>query len=109
MKLRAQRVAELVHQCVAKELLRQLPGRDLSVARVEVSDDLRHATVWFTRAKDARGTEAEAMDMLAQHHNDLSRAVAKSLKTKFTPKLHLRLDGGSQHAQRIDELLKKLK
>lgn len=103
------RVAEEIRHTLAMVFERAdfrdpaLMDRRLTVTEVRMSPDLRHATVWvvpFGLAPDA--TLTKALNHAAPW---LSGQVAKSVRTKFAPKLSFRHDPVPDEAARIDRLL----
>lgn len=108
MKQRSERIAELVRQTVGTSLVRKLPGQYLTITKVEVSDDMRHTHVWVSRALHVNEPTEKLLDFLNGYKKELQEQIASSLKTRFTPKLHLHIDDGNKYADKIDSLLNKL-
>jgi ribosome-binding factor A len=105
-------VGETIRQVVADALTRG-ELRDpriglVTVTRVDVSGDLSHARVYVS----PQGDDAErirALEGLRSASGFLRSMVAKVLTTRSVPELHVELDRGLQHAQRIDQLLAELR
>jgi ribosome-binding factor A len=106
---RTARLNELVHHIVADELERIDDERlDLvTVMKVEVEPDLRHATVTYDAL---RGPEAdtEVLGALAEHRVRLQAAIARQARTKRTPELSFRPDEVERQAARVEEILRDL-
>lgn len=108
---RPEQVGETLRQVVADALTRGL--RDprvgfVTVTRVEVSPDLSHARVYVA----VPGDEAEqerSLEGLRSASGYLRSLAAKVLTTRSVPELHIELDRGLQHANRINELLDGLR
>ena len=108
---RPERVAEVIRQTVAEFLTGNV--RDprvgfVTVTAVEVSGDLGHARV---RVSVMGGEEdkAKSLEGLTSAARFLRAQIAKELPLRTTPELHFELDRGLEHAQRIDQVLRKLK
>ncbi len=110
MSQRTQKVSSLVQQIVAAELA-QLPGAArLTVTGVDVSPDLRHATIWIgvlaPGNDDTRVAKLFQVALDAREH--LQDAVARQLTTKFVPRLALEQDIGGAYADRMTRLIRGL-
>lgn len=104
MSQRVRRVESVVLQTVARclpELMSSGSGR-VSVTAVEVTPDLRQATVWVDILGDDSG---EIFNQVVGLKPQLQRQVAAAMTTKFVPKLHLRQDKGGEYADHISRLL----
>ena len=78
----------------------------ITVTRMDVSPDLRHATAWIGVVGGVDGQQA--VTRLQGLVGAFQAAIAKGLATKFTPRLHFRLDTNAQYAADIDQLLKQV-
>jgi ribosome-binding factor A len=91
---RSLRMAEAIREVVAKAILFEVADprvRSVTVLRVEVSGDLRHATIYVS----IMGTEPERHRSLAglNHATGFLQArVAARLQTRFTPVLAFKHD-----------------
>jgi len=56
-------------------------------------------------SEDEKATSLEGLASAARY---LRAQLAKELPLRTSPELHFRLDRGLEHAQRIDQVLKKL-
>ena len=73
----------------------------VAVTRVELSADLRHATVLLDLLEGEEG-----LLWLFQRDRGFFRSeLAKELDLRYTPELHFREDEALRWARRIDELL----
>jgi len=110
MSQRTERIGDLIRRELAELLRREM--RDPRVAQatvtaVEVSRDLGHANVRVSVV----GTDAEraaAVDALDNARGFLRRELAARLSLRVTPELHVFLDRGAEHSQRIADLLDSL-
>ena len=109
MSQRVAKLESLIQQIVATALV-DLLERDAAratVTRIDVSPDIRNATVWIGLLADGNAREAlwariEAVRPEIQH------AVGAKVTTKFVPRIHLRHDTGGEYAAEIDRLLRRI-
>jgi len=104
---RVYQVEEVVRRTVAARIPMELPdlAPQVTVTRMDVSPDLRHATAWIGVVGDIDGDKA--LQRLSGLVGVFQAAIAKDLATKFTPRLHFKLDTNAQYAEDIDRLLKQ--
>ena len=104
---RVYQVEEVVRRAVAAQIPMELPdlAPNVTVTRMDVSPDLRHATAWIGVVGAIDGEKA--VERLHGLVGAFQMAIAKALATKFTPRLHFKLDTNSQYAADIDQLLKQ--
>lgn len=100
---RPQRVAELLHQEVSRIL--QAEAKDprvagLTVTRVRISADLRHAKVYFTVGA-GRVSPADVEDGLHHAQGFVQRLVGLRLRLKHTPALQFVRDEELERAERL--------
>lgn len=104
---RSLRIAEAIREVVASAVLFEVSDpriRAVTVLRVEVSQDLRNATVVVS----IMGTEAErklTMKGLRHATGFLQSRVAARLQMRFTPMLAFKLDDGVQKSVEIGRLI----
>jgi ribosome-binding factor A len=106
MTQRSQKVASNVQRIVAAELV-NLGDARVSVTAVDVTPDLRQATIWVGFVGEATAAEA-ALKKLDEARSELQAAVAGSLKSKLTPKIKFKLDTSGEYAESISRLIDKL-
>lgn len=112
MHHRATRVAEAVKAEIASLLLLKIQdvrinSATLSVTDVEVTGDLRHATVYIS----VLGTEEEqkaAMAGLKSATGFIRTAVGQAIKLRATPELHWKLDASLERGARLNALMGQL-
>jgi ribosome-binding factor A len=108
---RPERLAELIRQQVASFLTAQV--RDprigfVTVTGVEVTPDLGHAKIRVS----VMGTDEErarTLEGLGSAARFLRAELSRELRLRTSPELRFELDRGLEHAQRIDQVLKRLK
>ncbi len=110
MSHRTEKVESLVQQVVARQLLEYL-GNDsarVSVTGVDVSPDIKQATVWLGILAELEDQRQELLDRVLDYKSEIQHELAATITTKFTPKLDFKLDAGGAYAQHIDKLIKGL-
>ena len=108
---RTARVNEVVREVLADELERIAdPALGLlTITGVEVTPDLRQATVYYSALIPAEG-EAEpntagALEVARPH---LQAAIGRQVRMKYTPLLVFREDPAIRTGERVDEILRQL-
>jgi ribosome-binding factor A len=104
---RTLRVNEVVHEALADELERCSDPRlaMVTVTGVEVSPDLRHATVFYADLGRHDAATLAALRSAAPH---LRAALGEEVRLKYLPKLHFREDPAIERGQRVEEILRGL-
>lgn len=106
-KLRPARVGEQMREILAQLLREGLKDPRVgfvSIIRVEVSGDIRHAKTFVS----VMGSDQEKKDTLrglSSAAGFLRSELAKRLQLRYTPELHFVLDESIEHGQRIAQLL----
>jgi ribosome-binding factor A len=102
---RSLRVNEVVHQTLADELERMADPRLelVTITGVEVSPDLRHATVFYGSLD-----QPDAAAALASAAPRLRSALGREVRLKYLPALHFREDPALEAGQRIEQILRDL-
>ena len=106
---RPERVAEEFREVLAEEIPRLKDPRVgfVTVTRVEVSPDLRRATIYYTvmgKKRDLRATRAG----LQSARSHLRGVLGQQVRLKFTPELEFEEDVGLAQVERVTELLKQI-
>jgi ribosome-binding factor A len=110
---RLARVNEVVREVLAEELERLADTRMgfITVTGVEVTADLRQATVYYSALAPAKG-EAEKADETAESLREaspqLQAAISRQVRMKYTPILVFREDPAMRTGERVDEILRQL-
>jgi ribosome-binding factor A len=76
--------------------------RLLTVTAVDVSGDLRHATVYLASLPEA------AAEALAQHRVQLQQVIGREVRMKRTPQLAFAADPGVAAGTKVEEILRHL-
>jgi ribosome-binding factor A len=104
------RVAELVRHALADMLTRGevhdpvLETHMVTVPEVQMSADLRHATI-FVMPLGGRA-ESEVLAALDRNKRFLRGEIARRVNLKFAPDIRFRRDERFEQAERIDKLLR---
>ncbi|MBP2017661.1 ribosome-binding factor A [Symbiobacterium terraclitae] len=104
---RAVRVGDQMRDILAELLRDEVKDPRIgfvSIVRVEVSNDLRHAKI-FVSVLGNEQQKKESMKGLASATGFLRSEVAKRLQLRYAPELHFELDESIEHGQRIAQLL----
>ena len=109
MKHRLVRVAEILKRELSTVILREVPsdGALITVNSVDVSPDLRNATV-FVGVLGTAAQQRDALARLEQHRALLQAECAKRVVLKFTPHLHFKLDESIERGSRVLDILDEL-
>ncbi|HLJ08354.1 MAG TPA: 30S ribosome-binding factor RbfA [Acidimicrobiia bacterium] len=114
---RTARVNEVVREVLADELERLSDPRlgFVTVTGVEVTPDLRQATVYYSALAPA-GADAEAQAEAADETAAALRSatahlqaeIGRQVRMKYTPHLVFREDPAIRTGERVDEILRRL-
>ena len=108
---RSDRVAALIKQEVSNIILYELNDPDLgfiTITRVRLSNDLRHAKIFYSVLGDEekKAKSALALERSCKH---IRSEVGHRITTRFVPTIHFFFDDSGEYADRINRLLKQLK
>jgi ribosome-binding factor A len=104
---RTLRVNEVVREVIADELERCSDPRltMVTVTGVNVSADLRHATVFYAALGRHDDDIPAALRAAAPH---LRGVLGNQVRLKYLPRLQFREDPAIEHGQRVEEILRGL-
>lgn len=110
MSQRIAKVESLVQQVVASSLpeLLETEAARVTITGVDVSPDLRNATVWVGMLVDDEAAQQELFAKVESARAEVQRRLAGTITTKFVPKLFFKLDTGGKYAEYITRLLNNL-
>jgi ribosome-binding factor A len=111
MSQRTERIGDLIRRELAELIRREMRDPRVALAtvsEVEVSSDLSHANVRVSVVGSAAERD-EAVRALDNARGFLRRELAARLSLRVTPELHVFLDRGAEHSQRIADLLDRLR
>lgn len=104
---RAARIADVIQQELAGLIRNELKDPRLgfvSIVKIEVSGDIRHAKVYVSVMGDAK-QQKDSLKALQSAAGFLRNEVGKALQIRYTPELHFALDESIAHGSRIAQLL----
>jgi ribosome-binding factor A len=107
---RQERVSDRIHEAISDLLQNSIRDPRLvnvTITGVEISLDLKAATVFVTSLGD-RKTREDALAAMKRAAPFIRRQLASSLQMRFTPELDFVLDESWQRGARIDEILARL-
>jgi ribosome-binding factor A len=107
---RLQRVRELLKREIGEAIRRELPVAQaglITVNDVEVSGDLRQATV-FTSILGTAEQQKKGFGMLARNRNRIQDLIAKSVVLKYTPRLRFVMDDSVVRGNRVLQIIEEL-
>lgn len=107
---RADRVAEVIRNELSMLLLQRVrdPGlQDISISRVELSDDLRHAKVYYSSLQGSSSV-GSIKKSLGKAKGFMRSHLAKKLNMRFTPDLHFWYDETVEKVSEMEKLLADL-
>jgi len=105
---RQERVAEMVLRELSQLLLRDLKDprlRGVTLTRVRMSDDLRHARIFFSHFQGHQ-VATESVKGFRSASGFIRRQIGRVLQLRYTPELDFEFDAGIENAARVDELLR---
>ena len=109
MKQRAMRVAEAIKEVVGEQLLYHLKDPRIafaSVTDVEVSGDLRLATIFFSVLGD-EDARTKTLEGLESSKGKIRHAIGQRLQLRHIPEIEIMLDDSIARGSRILELIKQ--
>ena len=110
---RTSRVASLIQEVIAEIFARgafynpAMPNLSITVSSVNISPDLRNATVRLTPLVGGEDKEL-FMDFIQEITPQLRHEVTKKVNLKYSPQLHFKLDMSFDTARHINVVLDKL-
>ena len=107
---RAARVARRIQQHASHLILYELRDprlENITVTRAEVSDDLRHATIYYS-VLGTEGKRRAAERGLQSARGIIRTRIARSLKLREAPEIRFRFDPSIERAIEVSKLLDKV-
>jgi ribosome-binding factor A len=109
---RTARVNEVVREVLAEELERLSDAKlgFITVTGVEVTPDLRQATVYYSALTlgASEGAETDTAKALLEVKARLQSVIGRQVRMKYTPNLVFREDQAMRTGERVDEILRRL-
>lgn len=107
---RPERVAEMVHQEVARRLLTEVKDPELSpisITRVEVTRDLARAVVWFLPLGGGEVSKS-LKEALGRAGRTMRGPIGRALRLRIAPEIAFQVDVRHEEAVRVSTLLHKI-
>ena len=109
---RTARVNEVIREVLAEELERLSDARlgFITVTGVEITGDLRQATVYYSALTlgEGEGAETDTAEALLAVKAHLQSVIGRQVRMKYTPHLVFREDPAIRTGERVDEILRQL-
>jgi ribosome-binding factor A len=107
---RAERVGEAVREVIADMLVREIKDPRIgmiTLTTVELTDDLKHAKVYFSCVGD-QGVRERSLHGLRSAAGFIRAQVGRRLKLRYAPELVFQFDPSLETADRVATLLKNI-
>lgn len=104
---RASRVADVIKNELSVLLVQRARDpqlQEITISRVELSDDLRHAKVYYTMFQK-QGKLKQVEKSLIKATGFMRSHLAKTLNLRFTPELRFWYDEEFEEVEKIERLL----
>ena len=111
MSQRTEQVGEEIKKAIGEILTKEIddPRKGfVTLTRVAMSADLRHAKVFYSVIGDDTQKLA-TQEMFEEHLRDIRHSVARKVHLKFAAELQFVFDPSIEDSFRIDAILKKIK
>jgi len=105
---RAERVGESVREVIADMLLRDLKDPRIgmiTLTTVELTDDLKHAKVYFSCVGDESARQ-RSLEGLCSAAGFIRSQVTRRLKLRYAPEMSFHFDPTLEEAERLAGLLR---
>ncbi|MEL6107830.1 MAG: 30S ribosome-binding factor RbfA [Planctomycetota bacterium] len=105
------KAAEAIREVVASAILTEIRDprvKDVTVIGVEVTPDMREATVSVSVMGDEK-QKTLSLRGLQNSAGFLQAKIAKRIDTRYTPRLQFELNRGAENAMVVGELLNKIR
>ena len=107
---RSQRVAELLKREVSRIIYEELKDPSigvLTITNVTVSDDLRIAKVYIS-SLESEELRSKTLQGLQRASSFIRGQLGLYTNLRYLPELRFYYDTGAEHAEKIEQLLKKI-
>lgn len=111
MSQRSNQVAEELRKIVSMILIEDLSDPRMgfvTITRIELTDDLRYARIFYSVLGDAEQKKA-TQEALEANMGFIKRLAIERINMKYAMGIKFELDSSIEHSFRIDEILKKIK
>ena len=111
MKQRASQVAEELRKIISMILLEDITDPAMgfvTITRIELTDDLRFARVYYSVLGDDRQKKTTA-EAIAANKGYIKKIAVERINLRYAMDIRFVLDESLEHGQKIDEILRKIK
>jgi len=108
---RADRVAALIKQEISQIILQELHDTEsgfITITKVKLSDDIRHAKIYFSVLGDAEKKD-KVKEILDKAKGHIRGEIGHRIKIRFVPTIEFFYDDSAEYAEHIESLLNKIK
>ncbi len=110
---RSERVADLLQREIADLVLRRVKDprvTDITISGVRVTDDLKHARIFFCVMAGRTGEDAKknAATGLEKAKGFIRMELGRRLSLRYVPQLEFEYDASFDYGDKIERLLKEL-
>jgi len=108
---RANRVGDLIREIIGEMLLKDLSDPRLetvTITEVEVTDDLRLATIFFS-AMGSHSKEEASLRGLQSAAGYIKKRLGRELRIRYIPDLTFKVDHSFDYGSKIDRLIQTVK
>lgn len=102
-------MARVISQVLMEEVKNPKIKGLVSVTKVNVTEDLKFADVYFSVMGQENSNTTEVTEGLNQIKGFLRKRVAEEIEIRYIPEIRVKLDDSIEHAIKISKLLNDLK
>jgi len=109
MKNRIERINKLIKEKIAEILLKEIFVKDIliTVQDVNTTKDLKHAKIKVSVMPFEKS--GQILRILKKQTPNIQRILNGVIRIKFVPRINFEIDASEETADRIEEILRKLK
>lgn len=107
---RSEKIAEAIHELISGLLIKGVKDPRIgftTLTAVKVTDDLRHATIYFSVIGDETDKNSSEQG-LNSARGFIRKEIAKALRMRFVPEIIFKYDESADYGRRIDSLLNEI-
>jgi ribosome-binding factor A len=107
---RSEKIAEALHELISGLLIKGVKDPRIgftTVTAVKVTDDLRHATIYFSVIGD-ENEKINSEQGLNSARGFIRKEIASALRMRFVPDIIFKYDESADYGRRIDSLLNEI-
>ena len=111
MKQRASQVSEELRKIISMILLEEVTDPDMgfvTITRIELTDDLRFARVFYSVLGDEEQKKKTA-HAIAENKGYIKKLAIEKINMRYAMDIRFELDETLDHTLKIDQIIKKIK